>query len=448
MWCRALALSPVSSTTLARRLPVPEGTLVVGAALLVAGVATYAFFRVGQSALGGPEEFAPISALWFATFSLAPGIFIPLEQELGRALSHRRAREEGGRPVVSKIVRLAAGLVGIVLLIIVLTSPVVTSNYFAGDWVMLAALAVAFVAYAPVHVARGICSGSGRFGPYGLIVGSDGVVRILLTMALAAIGITAVGPYAFVVGLSPLVAVGFVAARGSLRTEVGPPAQWNEVTSNLGWLLGGSVFMAALLNAGVVAANLLSADDEKFLVTQFAFGVLLARVPLFMFQAVQAALLPRLSALAARGEIDEFVAGFKKLVVLVVVVGIAGTIGAALLGPWVIEMVYEAELRSKTLTMLAFASAVYMLALAIAQAVIALRGHALVAAGWASAFAIFIVVTAVSSTELFWRIELGLAASSISAAVFFALALRSRLRVGARPDPDSIYDALTERIVD
>lgn len=431
-----------------RRLPVPDGTLIVGAALLVAGVATYAFFRVGQNALGGPEEFAPISALWFATFSLAPGIFIPLEQELGRALSHRRARDEGGRPVVSKVLRLAAGLAGVVLLVIAISSPIVTSTYFSGDWIMMAALAVAFVAYAPALLARGICSGSGRFGSYGLIVGSDGVVRILLTMALAAIGITAVGPYAFVVGLSPLVAVAFVAARGALRTEMGPPAEWSEVTSNLGWLLGGSVFMAALLNAGVVAANLLSSDDEKFLVTQFAFGVLLARVPLFMFQAVQAALLPRLSALAARGELDEFVSGFKKLVILVVVVGAIGTIGAAVLGPWVIEIVYEAELGSKTLTMLAFASAVYMLALAIAQAVIALRGHALVAAGWASAFVIFIIVTAVSSDELFWRIELGLVCSSIAAAVFFAFALRSRLRVGARPDPDSIYDALTDRVAD
>jgi O-antigen/teichoic acid export membrane protein len=441
-------LATVSSTTATRRLPVPDGTLTVGAALLVAGVATYAFFRVGQNALGGPEEFAPISALWFATFSLAPGIFIPLEQELGRALSHRRARGEGGRPVVSKILRLAAGLVGVVLVIIALSSPLITSVYFSGDWVMVAALAVAFVAYAPAHVARGICSGSGRFGPYGLIVGSDGVIRILLTMALAAIGITAVGPYAFVVGLSPLVAVGVVAARGSLRTEVGPSAQWSEVTSNLGWLLGGSVFMAALLNAGVVAANLLAADDQKFLVTQFAFGVLLARVPLFMFQAVQAALLPRLSALAARGELIEFVDGFKKLVILVIAVGLIGTIGAAVLGPWAIRIVYDAELGSKTLTMLAFASAIYMLALATAQAVIALRGHVMVAAGWASAFAVFVIVTAVSSDELFWRIELGLVASSIAAAAFFALALRARLRAGARPDPDSIYEAFSERIIE
>ena len=41
--------------------------------------------------------------------------------------------------------------------------------------------------------------------------------------------------------------------------------------------------------------------------------MLLARIPLFMFQAVQAALLPRLSRLAAKGELDEFRAGLKRL---------------------------------------------------------------------------------------------------------------------------------------
>ena len=57
------------------RTPLPEGTVPVAAALLIAGVATYAFFKIGTWAVGGPEEFKPISSLWFATFALAPGFF-------------------------------------------------------------------------------------------------------------------------------------------------------------------------------------------------------------------------------------------------------------------------------------------------------------------------------------------------------------------------------------
>jgi O-antigen/teichoic acid export membrane protein len=427
-----------------RRVPFPEGTLPVGLALLIAGVATYAFFRIGTSALGGDDEFAPISALWFATFSLAPGIFLPLEQELGRALAHRRARREGGRPVVVKVVALGGILAGIVLVLIAVASPAITSHYFDGDWVMSLALATAFIAYAPAHLARGVCSGTGRFHSYAFVMGADGVVRIMLCVGLAAIGISSAGPYAFAVGLAPLVGVAITAGRGRLVTTPGPEASWNEVTPNLGWLLLGSIFSAGLLNAGVVAANLLADEDQKELVTQFAYGVLLARVPLFMFQAVQAALLPRLSRLAALGELDEFRAGLKRLGVVVMAVGVVGTTGAFVLGPFVIDKVYDADLSGKTLAMLALSSACYMFALAEAQAVIALRGHALVAVGWMAAFATFVVFTWLGGDELFRRIEIGLLASSIAAVAAFAVALRARLRSGAVPDEGSMLEAITD----
>ena len=235
-----------------RRAPLPEGTVPVGIALLVAGLATFAFFKVGKVALGGDAEFQPISALWFATFLLAPGFFLPLEQELGRALSHRKARGEGGQPVVGRVVRLGMAITVFVVVILLIFSALITDEYFKGDWWMFAALATAFVAYAPAHLARGICSGSGRFRSYAVVIGSDGVVRILACVVLAVIGITSTAPYAFAVALSPLVAVVAVAARGQLQTDPGPPAPWNEVTQNLGWLLLGTVFAAALLNAGPV----------------------------------------------------------------------------------------------------------------------------------------------------------------------------------------------------
>lgn len=437
-----------ASTTATRRVPLPEGTLPVGGALLVAGVATYAFFRVGTSALGGEEEFAPIAALWFATFSLAPGFFLPLEQELGRALSHRRARDEGGRPVVAKVVSLGAIITSIVLVAILAASPILTTEYFDGDWWMLAALATAFVAYAPAHLARGVCAGTGRFRAYAVVIGSDGIVRIVLCVLLAAVGVTAAGPYGFVVALAPLLPVVVVGVNGQLRTEPGPEAAWPEVTQNQGWLLVGTVFSAALLNAGPVAATLLAGDGEQEWVTRFSFGVLLARIPLFLFQAVQAALLPRLSRLAARGDFDEFKAGFRRLMVLVAGVGVVGTAGAFVLGPLAIELVYDTELGGRTLAMLALSSALYMAGLATAQAVIALQGHALVALGWSVGVVTFLLGTWLSSDLLFRRIEVGLVLSSFAALVCFAIALRQRLAAGAAATPGSLMDAITDMPID
>lgn len=437
-----------SATPALRRVPLPEGTLPVGLSLLVAGVATYAFFIVGKQALGSEEAFAPIVAMWFATFSLAPGFFLPLEQEMGRALSHRKAQGQGGLPVVRRLVVLGGLIAGIVLVAILIASPIITSDYFDGDWVMLAALATAFVAYAPAHLARGICAGTGRFRAYAVVISSDGVIRIIGCVLLAVIGVTSAGAYGFLVALSPLVPVSVVAMRGQLRTEPGPEAEWHEVSQNLGWLLMGTVFAAALLNAGPVTANLLSEDGQAEVVTQFGYGVLLARIPLFMFQAVQAALLPRLARLAAQGEFDEFRDGLRKLLLLVTGVGVVGTAGAFVIGPFVIEKVYQTELSGRTLAMLALSSAIYMACLATAQAVIALQGHARVALGWAVGVVTFVLGTWLSSDQLFRRIEIGLVISSASALVVFATSLRQRLAAGVVPTSASLMDAITDRPFD
>jgi O-antigen/teichoic acid export membrane protein len=437
-----VSTTPASATT--TRFPLPEGTIPVGISLLIAGVATYAFFKVGTVAVGGPEEFAPLAAMWFAVFALAPGFFLPLEQELGRALSHRRAVGEGGRPVVRKVVRLGVTLIVIVTLAILALSPLIATSYFDGDWFMVVALIAAFAAYAPAHMARGVCSGSGRFREYAIILGSDGIVRIVLCIILAIIGVTAVGAYGMAVALSPLFAVAYVAQRRGLRTEDGPSAEWREVTPNLGWLLIGSVCAATLLNAGPITASLLAPDGAEELITAFSYGVLLSRIPLFLFQAVQAALLPRLSQLAARGEFDEFRSGLRRLMLVVLAVGVVGTVGAFILGPWALSIVYDADLSGRTLAMLSLSSAVYMLALATAQAVIALQGHALVALGWVVGLTAFLLGTWLSSDEVFRRIEIGLVISSLAALAAFALALRHRLRAGATPNQSSMMDAITD----
>jgi len=155
--------------------------------------------------------------------------------------------------------------------------------------------------------------------------------------------------------------------------------------------------------------------------------VLLARVPLFMFQAIQATLLPRLARLAARREFDEFRSGFRLLAIVVGAIGAIGTVGAFWVGPWVLDLVYEAELSGRTLAMLALSSAIYMLALATSQAVIALEAHAQVAIGWVLGVVAFVIGTWVSSDEIFRRIEIGLVASSAVSLAWFLGALRHRL---------------------
>jgi O-antigen/teichoic acid export membrane protein len=295
-----------------------------------------------------------------------------------------------------------------------------------------------------MHMARGIASGSGRFTAYGIIMGIDGLMRTGTCILLWALGVTNVGAYALAVALSPLAAVLVVAVRGDITTEDGPPASFSEVTPNLGWLILGSIMGAALVNAGPLGVDILADSGDAARVTAFGNGVLLSRIPLFLFQAVQAALLPRLARLAAKGDLAEFKQGLSLLLKIVVAVAVLGTVGSFLVGPPILDIMYEGGLDRRTLTLLALASGLYMLALAIAQAVIALQGHKYVAIGWLSAMVSFLVFTAFSSNDLFLRVELGLVAGSTAALMVFSYALRARIQAGAIPDAESLIDGILD----
>ncbi len=438
-------------TRASERNPLPEGTLSVGAGLIINGLCAYGFLAIAGHALSD-DVFAPLSLLWSVTFVLAPGFFLPIEQEVGRALAHRRGLGQGGLPVVQRAAVLSVVLLAVVSLGVLALSPILVDELFDGRWSLLVALLIAFAGYAAGHFLRGTLSGTGNFGPYGLYMATEGTLRVTACAALALAGVAFVGPYGMAVALPPVFALA-IALHGRRREGLlvpGPETSWAEITPNLGWLLAGSVLGQSLVNAGPLAVGLLSdgspAQDQ--LVSDFFKGVLLARVPLFLFQAVQAALLPKLARLAAQGRLEEFRRGFRKLMVVVVVIGALGTLGAFTIGPFVVSLAFDADLGHRTLGMVALASALFMVALAIAQAVIALHGHAKVALGWLIGVVVFLAAVAVSGHDLLLRVELALVASTAAALVFFGWALRDQLATGATYDADSIVEALHDVAVE
>src|SRR5260221_3575239 len=97
-----------------RNNPRPEGTLAVGAGLIVSGITSYGFLAISARALG-PERYAPLGVLWALTYVVCRGVFLPLEQEVGRALSSRRAKGLGGGPLIHRAA-LAGGVAAVVLI--------------------------------------------------------------------------------------------------------------------------------------------------------------------------------------------------------------------------------------------------------------------------------------------------------------------------------------------
>jgi O-antigen/teichoic acid export membrane protein len=423
-----------------RSNPLPEGTLSVGAGLIVSGITSYVFLAISARALG-PEAYAPLGVLWALTYVVCPGVFLPLEQEVGRALSSRRAKGVGGGPLIRRAT-LAGGVAAAVLIAVTAaTGPLSLEHLFDDKVLLLVALMVALGGYYVEFLVRGILSGNGRFKPYGVILGAEALLRAMACAGLAVIGVDTVGPYGVLVGLSPILATLIGAGRERNLVTPGPDAPWSELSSALGYLLAGSVMAQLLVNAGVFAVQILADAEERGpggVAGRFLNGLIIARVPLFMFQAVQAALLPKLAHLAGAGRHADFRTGLKRLLAVVVAIGGLATVTAFAIGPRVVTTLFgeEFELSHTDLGYLAAASAVYMLALALAQALIALANYNRVVLGWGSGLVVFTIVTALGS-ELLLRVERGFLAGSIAAAIVMALSVRSVLASGDASDHDA-----------
>ena len=405
------------------RVPLPQGSLVVGAGLVLSGLSQYGFLSVASHALG-KVQYAPLSTFWALLFVMAPGFFLPLEQEVGRAIAARRTRGEGARPLVIRSAVAGGSLAAALILATGLASGVLTSRLFDGGGAFVWALAIGFAVYAMQFLTRGVLAGNARFAPYGSLLALEGLGRVAFAVVLGLAAVHVAGAYGLALVFGTLLAVVLVAAgRGGLL-QPGPPAAWSELSNALGFLLVASVMTQFLLSIGTVAVKLLATSSQKAAPGQFLSSRIVAYVPIFLFQAVQAALLPKLSALAAKGHHVEFRRTLLQLLLLVAALGVLATAGLTLLGPLITKLLFGSglELGHVDFLLLSASCSVFMIAQVLSQSLIALSGYARVAAGWLAGGAAFVLVTALGSS-LFLRVELGLLAGSIATVVVMAVLL-------------------------
>lgn len=413
----------------------PDGTLPVAIGVVVLGITAYGFLIVSARALG-PERYAPLSVLWALVFLVGPGLFFPLEQELTRAISAREALGLGAADLVRRAAIAAGAAVTVLMAAIALAGGWLVPNLFDDEPLLLVGLVLSVGGYFVEHLVRGVLSGTGRFRPYGVILGAEGALRLVGCAALAALDVSNPGPYGLVLGATPLLAAA-IGARGQALLPAGRvPSGLEESREGsgrlgqaFGWLLAASLFSQLLVNAAPVVVKSLANAEQTAMVGRFVAGLILARVPLFLFSAVQASALPRLSRLVAAGRHAEFRHGLARLVAVVGALGVVGTVGIATAGPALMKALFGSDfgLARHHLVYLAAASACYMLAMTVAQALIALRAQARVAAAWMAGCATFAVVAAVSP-GLLQRAERGLLAGSAVALAVMVAALASMMR--------------------
>jgi O-antigen/teichoic acid export membrane protein len=412
----------------ARRLPVPEGTWAIGAGLLIAGVTAYGFQILAAERLSN-QDYAALNVLWAIVFVVAPGLFQPLEQEVARALAHRRARGVGGGPLVKRAALLGGMLALAVAVACAIAYRPIVDELFNTNGALLLALFAALACYYVAHTTRGTLSGNARFGRYGLMHGTEGVVRMLFVAGLFAAGVKSPGLYALALALPPIVAV-TVSLRGQHALLLpGPEARYSELSSALALLLVGSLLAQLLSYASVLGVQLLATEDNKHEVANFITGLFVARIPLLLFQAVQAALLPKLAGLAGEGRHEDFRIGMRRLLIVVAVMCVGGTLGATVFGPWAGRTLFPSKwvLGNRDMFLLTLGATGFIFALTLAQGLIALKAYAQAAVSWIAGIVAFIVTVGLGS-ELFLRNELGFVVGSGCAAVLMAAQLWHRMR--------------------
>lgn len=424
---------------LRRRNPLPTGTLAVGLGLFIAGVSAYGFLLVVNHSLSS-TRYSALATFWALLFVSGNGIYMPFEQTLSRAIAARRVRGDGGLPVMLRAALIGTGLTAALVVAVLLAAAPISRALFAGDTTLVAGYAIGLVAYLLQFLARGALAGNGRFIPYGTLLALEGLLRVAFCVVLGLAHVRSTGPYGLALVVASLIAFALaVVGRRGLLTR-GSQTSWPEVTNALGFLLVGSLCVQFLLSIGTVAVQfivyVLHLTSRQAAAGSFLNSRVIAYIPIFLFQALQAAMLPRLSALAAAGRYDDFRDLVRQLLLVVIAVGVLTLLGFAALGPPVTGRLFKGSLSNLDFALLSLSCTGFMVGQVFGQSLIALTAYRRVAAGWTAGAAVFVVLTWLIQ-PLFLRVELGLLFGSIAAVTVMAAMLVPLLRFRHTADTEN-----------
>lgn len=410
----------------ARVKSLPPQLVGISAGLFTLGVTIYAFLLIAGQVLGD-EKYAPLGALWILVFLLGPGFFAPVEQELGRAIAARHAHGQGAGPVIRRAAILTVVLTFFLAVAALATAGLLNGELFNDQPLLTVALVASLFSYALEYVARGIFAGNRQLNAYGVMIGAEGVVRVLLAVVLVVVGVDSAGPYGLLIGIGPLLAVAIAMYGKKNVMEPGPHANWSELSVSLGNLIAASLLSQILANSAPLVVKYMASPSQQALAGAFTKAFVIARIPVFLFQAVQAAVLPRLSHHAATGDRPAFERTFRFVMVVVAAIGFIGVVGTAVLGNLALSLFgSDIELSRWDLTLLAVGNGLFLLCMTVAQALVAVEAQARTVAGWATGVLVFAAALALPG-EVVRKVEVALVIGSAASLVLLSGLLRHQL---------------------
>ncbi|MCL1870978.1 MAG: hypothetical protein FWF90_11275 [Promicromonosporaceae bacterium] len=389
-------------------------TLWVAIGLGLFGLSNFVFIALVGRDLG-PAGSAPVGVAWTVLNALGIGLFQPLEQDAGRRLAAGRARGVGAN--LARAVRL--GLWGSAAIVVVglALMPWIADAVFSGAREIVVVVVLGLVGQAIAYYARGVLAGSGLFVRYGAQLAADGALRIVLAVVLFVLPTQSRLLYGLVLVVAPVAATLLTAVPPTLL-RLARAHRELPVGQHLGSLVGASSFAQLLANLGPIALAALATPEQQGLSGSFVAGVTIARIPLFVFAAIQAVFLPALAAQLARGDLAGYRRSVRNAFAATGALALAGVLGLWLLGPWALRLVYgdQFDLSRATLTVIAASGGVFMLAQVCAQALLAHVRERLVAIGWFGGLVVALVTLALPGAldlRVAWALTIGAAVSFV-----------------------------------
>lgn len=415
-----------------------SGEVAVAAGIGVLGLTTYLFLLLTGRVLGD-AGYAPFGALWILVFLLCPAFLYPLEQEMSRSVATRRALGQGTGPLLRKAAQLGALLTVACVAVIAVCAPFLLGEFFDDDWWLFAAFVAAMIGYGVAYFGRGMFAGAGNLKVYGGIIAGEGGWRLLACLALMLFGVEVAGPYGLLVGVFPFISFLIVLAatpRSQLRAafDDGPQASMRELSASLGTLIVASLLSQLLVNVSPLLVKANADVSHQAVAGAFAKAVVITRIPLFLFQALQAATLPRLTHFAAVDDSAGFRSYFKVVFVGVAAIGLAGVLGAWALGDELLKLFgSDTPLGRTEIALLAAGNAVFLLATQAAQGLVAINNHSRTVIGWAVGLVGFGVGMLLTG-DLVMQAVMALLVGSAFALIAMLILLVDRLRLAHLPE--------------
>jgi O-antigen/teichoic acid export membrane protein len=406
----------------------PVGTLSVGSGLAVLGAGSYAHLAIAGHELT-IRGMASLSVLWAIVSCLGFGLFFPVEQELIRHVAARQVTGDGVATAVRRGTVLAGGVLLIVVIPSIAAARPLANRLFGGEIAMVYGLCGGILALAVASICRGVLAGLGRFGGYGAQLAIDGLMRVVLSAGLAIAHVHSPTAYGLILTAAPLVSATCTLRPALLGLGSGAPIPWSVMCRGLGMLIGSSLLAQAVVNIAVIDVDLL-APRRPAMVGALLAAMVLARVPIFVFASLQAALLPGLAASAAVGDFRRFWWLLGRTSASVVALGLGGGVLAAAFGPWLGPVLFGVQhvLHWRDFALLAFGTVCYMLALVLGQGAIAVTRHRDQLLSWVAGGAVLAAVTLLPG-EVSLRVEFAYAASSVTVLLLLSIVLlRHRVR--------------------